>query len=76
MSNQIILPIEIIHHILSFRPTHPIISDFFKEIVKLYEKHHILGHEKFDKFIIHFINHKNKQYSYERVNGIYKKILI
>ena len=76
MSNQLILPIELINHILSFRATHPIISDHFKLIMKLYNNQNYLGYETFDRLMLHHINHKNKEYYYRYINGIYKKILI
>jgi hypothetical protein len=36
MNNKVILPNEIINHILSFRPTHPIINSSFKTHIKFY----------------------------------------
>jgi hypothetical protein len=54
MSNQIILPNELINHILSFRPTHPIITkNFISEIIRGYNR---WTDEEEDKTYVSFSN--------------------
>jgi uncharacterized protein YcbK (DUF882 family) len=40
MNNKIILPIELINHILCYRPTHPIITKTLTISMKIYNSHH------------------------------------